>query len=99
MAWLEMLIRVNVLKKYINLKIDPKINPLIIHYYNLKSLEKDAYVNKKFLKLYKKFSPGPITYILRKKRYSKISKFANAKLKSIAVRFPSNKIIRNLLRV
>ena len=86
------------IKKIYKLKNRPKINPLIIHYYNLKSLEKDAYVNKKFLKLYKKFSPGPITYILRKRGSSKISKFANAKLKSIAVRFPSNKIIRNLLK-
>tara|TARA_Y100001970_G_scaffold25123_1_gene29998 strand:+ start:2636 stop:3577 length:942 start_codon:yes stop_codon:yes gene_type:complete len=86
------------IKKIYKLKNRPKINPLIIHYYNLKSLEKDAFVNKKFLKLYKKFSPGPITYILRKRDSSKISKFANAKLKSIAVRFPSNKIIRNLLK-
>ncbi len=86
------------IKKIYKLKNRPKINPLIIHYYNLRSLKKDAHLNEKFFKLYKRFSPGPITYILQKRKGSKISKFANAKLKSIAVRFPSNKIIRNLLK-
>ena len=80
------------------LKKRPKINPLIIHYFNLKSLKKDAYLNSEFLQLYKNFSPGPLTYILKKKKNSKISKYANANLKSIAVRFPSNKIIRRLLK-
>tara|TARA_B100000700_G_scaffold308917_1_gene387235 strand:- start:1382 stop:2323 length:942 start_codon:yes stop_codon:yes gene_type:complete len=85
-------------KKIYKLKNRPKKNPLIIHYYNLKFLKQDAHINKEFLKLYKKFSPGPLTYILKKKKNSKISKYANSKLKSIAVRFPKNKIIRNLLK-
>ena len=85
-------------KRIYNLKKRPKKNPLIIHYYNLDLLKKDAKYDKNFLKLYKKFSPGPLTYILKKRKSSKVSKFANAKLKTIAVRFPKNKVIRSLLK-
>ena len=85
-------------KRIYNLKKRPKKNPLIVHYYNLDLLKKDAKYDKNFLKLYKKFSPGPLTYILKKRKNSKISKFANAKLKTIAVRFPKNKVIRSLLK-
>ncbi len=86
------------IKKVYKLKKRPKKNPLIIHYYNLKLLKNDAYLNKDFFKLYKKFSPGPITYILKKKTDSKISTFANSNLSTIAVRFPKHKVIRELLR-
>tara|TARA_A100001015_G_scaffold77583_1_gene86137 strand:- start:605 stop:1279 length:675 start_codon:yes stop_codon:yes gene_type:complete len=61
-------------------------------------LEKDALIDNNFLKLYKKFSPGPLTFILRKKEKSKISRFANANMTTIAVRFPNNKVIRSLLK-
>jgi len=61
-------------------------------------LKKDAFLDNNFLKLYKKFSPGPLTFILRKKEKSKISRFANANLNTIAVRFPNNKVIRSLLK-
>ena len=86
------------IRKIYKLKKRPKINPLIIHYNNINSVKKDAYINKKFLKLYKKFSPGPITYILKKKKNSKISSLANANLNTIAVRFPQNIVARTLLQ-
>ena len=54
-------------KKIFQLKKRPKDNPLIVHYYNCKDLKKDCYINKDFLKLYKKFCPGPITFILDRK--------------------------------
>ncbi len=85
-------------RKIYKLKKRPKRNPLIIHYYNLRRLKKDAFINKNFLKLYKKFSPGPLTYILKKRKNSKISLIANSGLKTIAIRFPKNEIIRNLLK-
>ena len=85
-------------KKIYNLKKRPKNNPLIIHYYDLNMLKKDAFLDNNFLKLYKKFSPGPLTFILRKKEKSKISRFANSNLNTIAVRFPNNKVIRSLLK-
>ena len=50
------------------LKNRPKHNPLIVHYYDLKSLKKDCEINDVFLKLYKKYSLGPISYILKLKK-------------------------------
>ena len=86
------------IKRIYKLKKRPKKNPLIIHYYSLSDLKKDVYFDNKFLKLYKNFSPGPLTYILKKRDGSKISRLANARLNTIAVRFPKNKIIRSLLK-
>ncbi len=85
-------------KRIYKLKKRPKKNPLIIHYHKLSDLKKDAYFDKTFLKLFKKFSPGPLTYVLKKRKNSRISKFANANLDSIAVRFPKHKTIKFLLR-
>ena len=52
-----------------------------------------------FLKLYKKFCPGPITFILDLKKNSKISKLVTNKKKTLAVRFPKHPITRNLLKI
>ena len=85
-------------KKIFELKKRPKNNPLIVHYYNLKSLKKDCFFNNDFIKLYKKFCPGPITFVLFLKGDSKISKFANNNNKTLAVRFPKHPITRKLLK-
>tara|TARA_Y100000590_G_C15606786_1_gene972247 strand:- start:422 stop:1378 length:957 start_codon:yes stop_codon:yes gene_type:complete len=84
-------------KKIFKLKKRPFYNPLIIHFYNLNSLKNDAIINSDFKKLYKALCPGPITFVLNKKKKSKISKFANGKKKTIAVRFPKHIKARNLL--
>ena len=55
-------------KKIFKLKKRPRHNPLIVHYYDLKTLIKDCELNKNFFKLYKKFSPGPITFVLKLKK-------------------------------
>ena len=47
----------------------------------------------------KKFSPGPLTYVLKRKGSSKISKLANKGLDTIAVRIPSEKNIIKLLNI
>ena len=86
------------IKKIYKMKKRPRKNPLIIHYYSLNTLKKDAHLDEKFFKLYRKFSPGTITYVVRKKENSKISLLANANLKTIAIRFPKNNIIRKLLK-
>jgi L-threonylcarbamoyladenylate synthase len=57
-------------KKIFLLKKRPKSNPLIVHYSNISDLKKDCLINDNFLKLYKKFSPGPLTYILSLKKKS-----------------------------
>jgi L-threonylcarbamoyladenylate synthase len=85
-------------KKVFNLKKRPKNNPLIVHYHDIDSLKKDCLINENFTKLYKKFSPGPITYVLQLKKDSKISKYVTNNKKSLAVRFPKHTIFRNLLK-
>ena len=85
-------------KKIFKLKKRPLNNPLIVHYYNINELKKDCNINDNFKKLYKRFSPGPITYVLSVKKNSKISKFATNKQKSLAVRFPKHSLFRKLLK-
>ena len=85
-------------KKIFNLKKRPLNNPLIVHYYNIDRLKKDCDINKNLEKLYKKFSPGPITYILKLSKNSRISKYVTNNKKSVAVRFPKHKLFRNLLK-
>ena len=85
-------------KKIFRLKKRPMNNPLIIHYYDLKKLKDDCDLNDDFLKLYKRFCPGPITFILNQKKTSKISKIATNKKNTLAVRFPKHPVARNLLK-
>ena len=85
-------------KKIYSLKKRPKNNPLIVHYHDIDSLKKDCLINNNFTKLYKKFSPGPITYVLQLRKNSKISKYVTNNKKSLAVRFPKHTIFKNLLK-
>mgnify|MGYP001226572419 CR=1 FL=1 len=85
-------------KKIFRLKKRPKNNPLIVHYFDNNSLRKDCNYNNDFLKLYKKFCPGPITFILDLKKKSKISKIATNKKNTLAVRFPKHAVTRSLLK-
>ena len=86
-------------KKIFKFKKRPAFNPLIIHFKNLNDLKKDVVLNSDFKKLYDAFCPGPITFILKKKKNSKISKIAIAGKKTVAVRIPRHKVVRNLLNM
>ena len=85
-------------KKIYLLKKRPPRNPLIIHYLNLEQLKNDVELNSDFYKLYKKFCPGPITFVLIKKKNSLLPSIATANLKTVAVRVPRNKTIRKILK-
>ena len=85
--------------KIFNLKKRPKNNPLIVHYLDINKLKDDCHINDNFIKLYNHFSPGPITFILKLKKDSKISKFVTNKQTSLAVRFPKHPLFRKLLKV
>ncbi len=86
-------------KKIFKLKKRPSINPLIIHFKNLKNLKNDVILDKYFLKLYRIFCPGPITFILKLNPKSKISKIACAGKKTVAIRFPEHRVFRKLLNL
>ena len=85
-------------KRIFKLKKRPRSNPLIVHYYDLKKLKVDCDINNNFQKLYKRFCPGPITFILNLKKTSKISKIVTNQKNTLAVRFPKHHITRNLLK-
>ena len=84
--------------KIFKLKKRPKNNPLIVHYYSLEKLKKDCKINQNFIKLYKKFCPGPITFVLKLKSKNRISKNVTNKKKTLAVRFPKHSLTRKLLK-
>jgi len=84
--------------KIFKLKKRPKKYPLIVHYLDIKFLKKDCVINKQFLKLYKKYCPGPISFILKIKKNSLISKNVTNNKKNLAVRFPKHPLTRKLLK-
>ena len=88
----------NAVKKIFKLKKRPSFNPLIVHYSKVRDLQKDCEINQNFIKLYKKFCPGPLTFVLKLKKNSQISKYVTNKKKTLAVRFPKHSITRLLLK-
>ena len=87
------------IKRIFKLKKRPMNNPLIVHYLDINKLKEDCHINDTFVKLYNKLSPGPVTFILKLKKDSKISKFVTNKQKSLAVRFPKHPLFRKLLKI
>ena len=85
-------------KKIFRLKKRPTNNPLIVHYSDINKLKIDCDINDNFIKLYKKLSPGPITFILKLKKDSKISKLVTNNQKTLAVRFPKHPLFKKLLK-
>ena len=84
--------------KIFQLKGRPKFNPLIVHYHDIQQILGDVVINNNFIKLYKKLCPGPITFILKKNKSSRINSLASAKLQTVAIRFPEHKIVRSILK-
>ena len=61
-------------------------------------LNNDCITNGQFFKLYKKFCPGPLTFVLKLKKNSKISKNVTNNKKTLAVRFPTHPLTKKLLK-
>jgi L-threonylcarbamoyladenylate synthase len=86
----------SVLKIY-EVKKRPHFNPLILHIYSVDELKKYVkHIPDEVYKLTESFSPGPITYVLEKK--SIVPDITTAGLDSVAVRFPSHKMFRKVLK-
>tara|TARA_Y100001960_G_scaffold158418_1_gene166549 strand:+ start:937 stop:1893 length:957 start_codon:yes stop_codon:yes gene_type:complete len=86
-------------KKIFKLKKRSPINPLIVHYRKLSDVKNDVTYDNSLIKLYKAFCPGPITFVLKKKSGSKISKVATVGKKTVAIRFPKHKVAQNILKL
>jgi len=89
----------NAVKKIFKLKKRSPINPLIIHYKKLEDTKNDVIYNSSLIKLYKAFCPGPITFVLKRKSKSALSKIATAGKKTVAIRFPSHKVAQGILKI
>ena len=79
------------------IKKRPVSHPIIVHLYDLTNLEywvKE--VPDYFSKLYSKFAPGPITFILRKRKSLDVG-YLTGNQNKVGIRIPSNKIAQVLL--
>ncbi|MGX7112613.1 L-threonylcarbamoyladenylate synthase [Gemella cuniculi] len=77
----------------------PSDNPLIVHFYKMEQLDDIVDCSdKRVEKLIENFWPGPMTLILNLKNNNKISKKVTAGLNTLAIRMPSNKTAREILR-
>ncbi|MDY3927952.1 MAG: L-threonylcarbamoyladenylate synthase [Clostridia bacterium] len=75
----------------------PSDNPLIVHFADVESVkEAVSEIPEGAEKLFKHFSPGPLTVILKKSK--KISDTVTAGLDTVAVRIPSDKTACELIK-
>ncbi len=73
----------------------PADNPLIVHFCDVDGVGEICHITPEAKMLFEKFSPGPLTVILKKKDC--ISTLVTAGLDTVAVRIPSNKTARALI--
>lgn len=87
----------DVVKKIYEVKGRPQDNPLIVHIANKKDIEKYALIKNDIeRRIIRKCMPGPISLILEKK--DTISDVTTCGLKSVAIRFPSNKVAQKFIK-
>lgn len=55
-------------KKIFQVKGRPADNPLIVHIDSAKRIEEIAYIDEKYIDIVERITPGPITFVLRKKK-------------------------------
>lgn len=75
----------------------PSDNPLIIHISKPEEAEKYCFTSDLYYKLAEKFMPGPITVIMKKKDI--VPSTVTGGLDTVAVRCPSDKVARELIRL
>ncbi len=76
----------------------PQFNPLIAHVADTEAAKRHVELKGKALKLAQAFWPGPLTLVLPRLAGCKISELVTAGLDTVAIRVPSHKIARDLLR-
>ncbi len=87
----------NAVRKIFEAKGRPGDNPLIVHISNISELSSIAEeVPDVAVKLFKAFSPGPLTVVLKKKDC--LPESVTAGLSTVAVRIPSHPIARALIK-
>lgn len=88
----------NAVLKVYEVKERPKFNPLIVHVSSVEDVEKYVEdIPEEIYKLMDKFSPGPITYILKRKDL--IPDIVCAGLDTMAIRIPSHDLFNKVLKL
>ena len=80
------------------IKNRPTFNPLISHIAEVDFLKEYAIVDERVLALAKKFWPGPLTFILKRKDSNPALDLACAGLKKISVRMPNHPVALDLIK-
>jgi L-threonylcarbamoyladenylate synthase len=85
----------NAVKKIFKIKKRPYSNPLSVAVASYHEIGKIAYTNAMIEKIFKRFLPGPLTILLKKKDI--VPNIVTGGLENIAVRIPKNAIALDLL--
>lgn len=76
----------------------PSFNPLIVHVNSLDDVQNIAEMSALDISLAERFWPGPLTMILKRRHDSELSELVSAGLPTVAVRIPSHKTARALIK-
>jgi len=88
----------NAVLKIFETKARPKFNPVIVHVGSIDDFNKYVLeIPDEVYLLAEKFSPGPLTFVLRKKEV--IPDIVTAGNDSVALRIPSHKVFRQVLEL
>lgn len=82
-------------RKIFQAKGRPQDNPLIVHLSDTKDIDKVAYATENAIELFKAFSPGPLTIVLKKK--SSLPNEITAGLDTVGIRIPKHYVARQLI--
>ena len=83
-------------KKIFEAKNRPADNPLIVHFCEISDISEVAHLTDAATKVLEKFSPGPLTVILKKK--PTVGQNVTAGLDTVAVRIPESKTARAFIK-
>jgi len=91
-------LNVDAVMKIFEIKNRPSFNPLIVHIESINSISKyGEQIPEELYKIAEKYSPGPITYVVKKKRL--IPDIVTAGLESVALRIPAHALFREVIRI
>ena len=86
----------NAVKKIYEAKNRPSDNPFIVHVPSIDDVEKAAFLTDEARIIFEKFSPGPLTIVLKKK--DTVPYCVTAGLDTVGIRIPSHSMAREFLR-
>ncbi len=84
--------------KIFEVKGRPQFNPLIVHVNHIEQIKEFAELRDIDSILAQRFWPGPLTMILKRKDNNNLSDLVSAGLSTVAVRIPSHKTARELIK-